>query len=257
MISDLPINTIIHGDALDVLRALPDASVDGVVTDPPYSSGGMFRRDRQSSASKKYQQSSTVIEYPEFAGDTRDQRGYTAWCAIWLAMCLRVVKPGGVVLTFTDWRQLPATTDAIQAGGWVWRGLAVWDKTEAARPLYGRIRNQCEYIVWGSNGKMALNNGRPCFPGVYRLPVVRQDKLHVAGKPINLMRGLLQIIPEGGVVLDPFAGSGTTCIAAEQEGRRYIGIELQREYVEIARKRLGQRAAVASTERASLWATSA
>ena len=53
---------------------------------------------------------------PDFTGDDRDQRAYGYWCALWLAECLRVTKPGGACLMFTDWRQLPATRDAIQAG---------------------------------------------------------------------------------------------------------------------------------------------
>lgn len=231
-------NRIIHGDCLDVLRALPAASVDAVVTDPPYSSGGAFRGDRMNDTRSKYVQAGTMLERPEFNGDNRDQRAYGYWCALWLSECWRVAKPGAPILMFTDWRQLPTTTDTLQAGGWTWRGIAVWDKTEGARPAYGRFRNQCEYIVWGSKGPMRHNDGSPCLPGVYRLTVKRDDKHHIAGKPTDLMRQLLRIVRPGGTVLDPFAGSATTCVAAALEGLEYIGIEQNPDYIEVAERRL-------------------
>ena len=66
---------LITGDVLSVLPALASESVDAVITDPPYSSGGMYRGDRTSKTSDKYQTSGTRREYPEFYGDSRDQRG--------------------------------------------------------------------------------------------------------------------------------------------------------------------------------------
>lgn len=109
--------TIYKGNALAILMQLPSESVDCVITDPPYSSGGAFRGDRMGSTSTKYVQSGQVLQHGDFAGDNRDQRAYLQWCALWLAECLRITKPGGVCALFTDWRQLPITTDALQAGG--------------------------------------------------------------------------------------------------------------------------------------------
>lgn len=233
--------TIYHGEALAVLRDLPAASVDGVVTDPPYSSGGQFRGDRAGQdTTDKYVQSGTWLSRPDFTGDNRDQRGYAYWSALWLSEALRVSKPGAPICVFTDWRQLPTTTDALQAGGWVWRGIVVWDKTEGARPLYGRFRPQCEYVVWGSNGPMPINDGRPCLPGVYRTAVRQADKHHIAGKPTDLMQHLVQIVPAGGVILDPFCGSGTTGVGAKAAGYRFVGVELSEGNCEITAKRLSQ-----------------
>jgi site-specific DNA-methyltransferase (adenine-specific) len=229
--------TLYHGDALAVLASLPDASVDAVVADPPYSSGGMVRGDRLPPPSVKYL-SDPAVQRAEFAGDTRDQRAYGYWCALWLAECLRVTKPGGICCLFTDWRQLPTTTDALQAGGWVWRGVVPWDKSEAARPQKGRYRNQCEYVVWGSNGPMA--DAGACLPGSYRYVVRQADKWHIAGKPTALMVDLLAIVPTGGVVLDPFAGTGTTLVAAQQRGLWAIGVELLEQNCAIAANRLRQ-----------------
>lgn len=232
--------TIYHGEALSILAALPDESIDALVTDPPYSSGGQFRGDRMSSTTSKYVQTGTATVRPDFAGDNRDQRSFGYWCSLWLSSCLQLAKPGAPACLFTDWRQLPTTTDVLQAGGWVWRGIVGWDKTEAVRPSLGRFASQMEFVVWGSAGPMPVERGVGCLPGVFRYNILQADKHHVTGKPTKLMTDLLKIVPDGGTVLDPFMGSGTTLVAAKNLGRRAIGVEIEERYCEIAARRLDQ-----------------
>jgi site-specific DNA-methyltransferase (adenine-specific) len=240
--------TIYHGEALDVLRRLPDASAACVLADPPYSSGGMFRSDRQSDPSAKYrgwsQNEDGSTRAPtsapgSFSGDSRDQRSFLFWSSLWLGQAHRVASPGAQVYVFTDWRQLPSTTDAVQAGGWVWRGLLVWDKG-VGRPMKGRFRNHLEYVVWGSHGPM------PKPDDVYPSTLLRHtpptsDRVHVTQKPEGVVRDLLCVAPAG-PVLDPFMGSGTTLLAAKALGRPVIGIEIEERWCEVAAKRLSQRA---------------
>lgn len=157
---------------------------------------------------------------------------------LWLSECARVLKDGAPVLLFTDWRQLPLTTDALQIAGFTWRGITVWDKTEGVRPQLGRFRNQAEYIVWGSKGNMPLDRRAPVLPGVIRESVRRADKHHLTGKPTELMRQLVRICEAGGRVLDPFAGSGTTLVAAQLEGFEAVGIEMTDQYAAVTRDRL-------------------
>jgi site-specific DNA-methyltransferase (adenine-specific) len=232
--------TLYCGDCLEVMKSLPDGSIDAVVTDPPYSSGGQFRGDRTMKVNEKYVQSGTDIERPLFPGDNRDQRAYGYWCALWLSECWRIAKAGAPICLFTDWRQLPTTTDVLQAGGWVWRGIVPWNKTEAARPMYGRFRAQCEYVVWGSKGPMALNNGGPALPGFFTYMVKQADKYHMTGKPTALMIDMLAIADERATILDPFMGSGTTGVACVQTGRNFIGIEIDPTYYAIAEKRIAE-----------------
>jgi site-specific DNA-methyltransferase (adenine-specific) len=211
------------------------------VTDPPYSSGGQFRGDRAQGTKSKYVHSDVQAYRPEFSGDNRDQRSYLAWVSLWLAAAGALARPGAPCAVFTDWRQLPTTTDAFQSGGWVWRGVGVWDKTEAARPQLGGITSQAEYVVWGTWGPSDPERNPVCIPGVLRAPSPRGDaKWHIAEKSLDVMRWLVQLAPPGGVVLDPFCGSGTTLRAAKDCGRRAIGIEIDEAYCEIAAKRLGQ-----------------
>lgn len=228
-----------HGECLAFLRSLPDASVDAVITDPPYSSGGLHMTTRtQQSTVAKYQVTGTKRQYRNFSGDNRDQRSWTMWVTLWLSECLRIAKPGAPIVLFTDWRQLPSTTDAFQAAGATWRGVFPWLKPAGRPGGPGRFRNAAEYAVWGSNGDMPPREDVGYLPG-YHLESIRQtDKHHVTGKPTNLMRAIVQCCPPGGVVLDPFAGSGTTGVAAVLEGRRFIGAELDQVNADIARRRM-------------------
>ncbi len=212
--------TLFLGDALEIIPTL--SGVSDVLCDPPYSSGGQYRGDRAQKTSAKYQSSEHRDLHAEFTGDNRDQRGFGFWSALWLGACRSVMKGGGLCGLFTDWRQLPTSTDALQAGGFVWRGVVVWDKTEGARPQLGRWRNQAEFLVWGTNGPRDLTG--PVAPGVFRQAVGGEEKHHMAGKPIRFLRDLMA--PCGELILDPFMGSGSMGVAALQSGRRYIGIEL-------------------------------
>ena len=242
--------TLLTAEAFGALRSLPDDHVYAVICDPPSSSGGAFRGDRTRSTTSKYVGNSVAVERPDFLGDTRDQRGHLTWSSLWLTECLRVSRAGAPVCVFTDWRQLPVTTDALQAAGWVWRGIVVWDKTEGVRPVLGRYRPQAEFVVWGSKGPMPVKPGLPALPGVYRFVSNGRRKTHIAEKPLELMRALVRICPPGGVVLDPFAGSGTTGVAALAEGRRFLGFELHSGIAEAARERLrgnGERAGLESS----------
>ena len=235
----LELSAVVHrAEALAFLQSLPSASVDSVITDPPYSSGGFTRGDRTGDTTKKYVHTGAKIQRTDFQGDNRDQRSFHFWCALWLAEALRVAKPGSPIAVFTDWRQLPITTDAIQAGGWIWRGIVPWDKTEAVRPQMGRFAAQAEYVVWGSAGPMGDGTDVGCLPGAIRARVALDDKFHITGKPTAVMQQLVRICPPGGVVLDPFAGSGSTGVAALREGRSFIGCEIGEEYHAVARDRL-------------------
>jgi len=229
-----------QGDALELLAAMPEYSIDALITDPPYSSGGMFRADRATvDVQTKYVQtySASGKKLPLFGGDSRDQRGWMVWCTLWLGAALRAAKPGAVGGLFCDWRQLPTATDALQAGGWVWRGVVAWHKP-AARPVQGRFINACEFFVWGTNGPRELE-GSP-LPGFITCNSPRgEDREHITEKPLQLMRALVKVAPPHGLVVDPFCGSGTTGAACVAEGRRFIGFDIDPRYVAMSNRRIG------------------
>ena len=206
--------SILHGDSLQILRQFEPNSFDAIITDPPYASGGSSQTTKNRSTSEKYSSMSKEKALPDFDSDQMDQLSWMFWTAAWLQDARRIAKPGAPV----------------------WRGVAVWDKV-ASRPQKGRFRQQSEYIVWGSNGKMPLERNVGCLPGVFRYPNP-QNRIHVTEKPLQLMRDVVQICEPGGRILDPFAGAGTTVLAAVQEGYEAVGIEMSDAYFQRSTERL-------------------
>ena len=112
----------------------------------------------------------------------------------------------------------------------------MWDKGNS-RPQMGRFRQQAEYILWGSNGDMPISRPVPCLPGVFKYGNP-QNRIHLTEKPLQLMRDIVQITTPGGKILDPFAGSGSTVLAAVLEGYSAVGMELSGAYAALAIERL-------------------
>lgn len=235
---------IITGDALTTLTTLDTHTADAVICDPPYNSGGRTASDRRRGTSRdKYttgRAGDLAHELPEFPGDNRDQRSWTLWCTLWLTECHRITVPGGSLLMATDWRQLPAATDAIQAAGWTWAGIVTWVKpAHRSRPMRGGFRRQTEFYVWGTAGPLRKDH-EVYLPGVVEAAAPgAADRIHPTEKPLQLMRELVKIAPPGGLIIDPFAGSGTTGQAALEEGRRFLGVEVTPHYADVSRRRLG------------------
>lgn len=228
-----------HADALALLPTLDPASVHCVLTDPPYNSGGRSNVERLTRSTRdKYVRSDADHTLADFVGDTRDQRGYGYWLSLVLAECLRVSVPGASCLVFTDWRQLPATSDALQAAGWTWRGIIPWRKP-INRPQRNGFRRECEYVIWGSSGPLAAHDQPVYLPGLLTGSQPRQShRLHITQKPVEILTELVQICPPGGLVLDPFTGAGSTGIAAVSSGRSFLGLELTTHYATIANQRI-------------------
>lgn len=232
------------GDCLEEISKIMDESVDMILTDPPYSSGGMFVGDRKADTRSKYCDGkyNGAARFKSFTGDNMDQRSFTEFCRKVFSKCRKKAKVGAVLAVFVDWRQLPALTDAIQMAGWIWRGVAVWNKG-SARNVPGRYRQDCEFIVWGTNGKKEINwekaKGTKALKGCFEIASVSTGKKHhQTEKPVELLERLLEILPEGGLVLDPFMGSGSTGVACVNKGCDFVGIELDEDYCVTAAKRI-------------------
>jgi site-specific DNA-methyltransferase (adenine-specific) len=238
--------TIYHGEACAVLALLPEASVDVLLTDPPYSSGGMFRGDRAADPLTKYRgniDGQIMRHLHSFGGDSRDQHAWVAWVSAWGWQAGRVLRLSRHAFLFSDWRQVAAAIDAVQAAGYVYRGLLTWDKTAGAggRPMRGRFRQHSEFIVWATTGP--LDDESEEFPGsvITVASEPHNTRQHPTQKPVALLRELLRVVPVADpVVLDPFMGSGSTLVAAKGAGHKAIGVELDERYCEIAAKRLSQ-----------------
>lgn len=225
-----------QGDALAIMRRMESGVYDAIVTDPPYAAGVSLSAKGASTAEKYCKQSHPLSD---FEGDAMDQRTWTLFMADVLREGRRLCKPGAVCVLFIDWRMLPSLTDAMQRAGWIWRGVAVWDKL-TSRPQKGRFRQQAEFVVWGSTGRLPISRPVPVLPGVFRHANVQTaERIHQVQKPLELMREVVKICVPGGRVLDPFAGSGSTLLAAAMDGYAAVGIESSEAIARTAAGRLG------------------
>lgn len=230
---------LINGDAFAVTSNLPDASIDALVTDPPYCSGYPTLAGIQADPIKKYVQGTQKWTWPTFEHDSKSTHAWRLWLITLFGEARRALKDGAYVLMFSDWRRLSDAQAVIEGAGFIWRGIVPWDKGLGSRaPHTGYFRHQAEYVLWATKGPCNKRDGGP-FPGVYRHPNERPGvKLHATGKPIALMADLLKPLPERCRVFDPFAGSSSTGVAALQSGRSFLGTELTPEYYRRSKARL-------------------
>ena len=217
------LDAVTCGEALGMTQSLPDSCVDAIVTDPPYSSTG--------DAASIMRSADGALVVP------LETQFYEAWLREHLTEWKRVLKPGGAAWFTIDWRGAMVTDSACRklglhpptVGVWYRRGMGMGHMLRRVyecfvvipMPRFERMRAD-EIDVW--DHKWTPGN--------------RQNG-HSAEKPIPLMQRACRLVaPPGGVVLDPFAGSGTTCIAARNEGFHFVAFERESEYAEIARRRL-------------------
>lgn len=199
---------VIHADCLDVLRELPDGCVDAVVTDPPYGIGkdGQKQSTGGHGGRKAY----------DFLGWDRERPSGEAFAHI-LRLAPQAIVWGGNY--FVDF--LPPTS------GWL-----VWDKGQ-------RINQSDGELAWTTRA------GALRIFTLNRVALMTDGAEHPTQKPVELMKwclGLLDPAPDS-LIIDPYCGSGTTGVAALQLGYRFLGIEREVSYVEIARRRIADAAA--------------
>lgn len=226
---------ILHGDCLEMMARLPDASVDALITDPPYCSGGVSESSR-TAAKGQGLRSETISRFGWFVGDNMGTAGLAALLRAAAYEAVRVVKPSGSVLMFCDWRMLPTLAPAIESAGLRFQNIIVWDKGNMG--LGAGFRTQHEMVLHYTLGAPVYHDkGTPNVLTCKR--VGAKDRQHQTQKPDELMERLIRVVtPPGGVVLDPFAGSGSTGVAAVRNGFRFIGVERSPEHAATARARI-------------------
>jgi DNA modification methylase len=225
--------TLYLGDCLEVLPTLD--AVDAVISDPPYASGG-FTEAAKKSSNGMGNRSETRARDGWFAGDSMTTAG-AAWllhqCA---ARVFDLLPIGGTMLMFTDWRMVGHLAPAIEASRLRYQNLVVWNKGVAGIGAGFRAQHElCMLFAKGTPVYHNLSYGNVLT--VSRLPSA--EKEHQTEKPVELMEMPIRVLSdEGATILDPFMGSGTTGVACARLGRRFIGIEIEPKYFDIARRRI-------------------
>lgn len=225
--------TLVLGDCVKVMKTLPARSVDLVLTDPPFSSGTR----REAAKSLRKGMSNRTVDPEWFGTDTLTTDGFLYLMRLCALEWHRLLKPGGHVLCFIDWRMQSSLADAIESADLRKAGLLVWDKTYFG--LGSCFRNQHELILHFTKGVGSPPLRKDTGNVLAYKPAT--NKLHPAQKPAQLLERLLTTIcPENGVVLDPFFGSGSTGEAALSASRQFIGVERDERYFNLAADRLRQ-----------------
>ena len=206
-----------QGDCLELMKNIPDGSVDLVLTDPPY--GIDFQSNFRKNKFSKIENDSTVN-------------------AEFLDECKRVLKDTGAIYCFTRWDVYPSWIEQINKRFKV-KNCIVWFKRGGGLGdlKKGYIYNH-EFIIYCAEKNHRLNGKRrnDVFEFAKDAP---STYVHPTQKPISLLKEIIERSPnEGGVVLDCFMGSGSTGIACVNTNRHFIGIELDEGYFNIAKKRI-------------------
>jgi len=246
----LPLDTLLQGDCIAIMRTLPDASVDMIFADPPYNlqlGGDLFRPE------------GGRVDAVDDAWDHFDSYGaYDAFCREWMAEARRILKPDGTIWVIGSYHNIFRVGALMQDQGfWILNDI-VWRKANPMPNFKGtRFTNAHETLIWASQGEKAkytfnyramktLNDELqmrsdwvlPICAGGERLKR-NGHKAHPTQKPEALLyRVLLACTRPGDVVLDPFFGTGTTGAVARRLRRRWIGIEREDSYCEVARERI-------------------
>jgi site-specific DNA-methyltransferase (adenine-specific) len=205
------INQILRGDCIEVMRQMPANSVDFVLTDPPY-----------------------LVNYRDRTGRSIHNDVNSDWLKPAMAEAYRVLKQDRVAIMFYGWTKVDEFFAAWKDAGFQPVGHIVFRKQYSSKSRFLSYRHEQAYL---------LAKGRPPLP---RQPVAdvidmpySGNKLHPTQKPVAALAQLIRSFTlSGDTVLDPFAGSASSCASTLLTGRKYIGIELDRAYYDAAVKRM-------------------
>ena len=215
----LELNKIHHGDCLELMKDIPDGSIDLIVTDPPYL--------------MNYRSNYRKVKYDYINGD-KDGKDLIAKS---IKEAYRVLKDNSAIYMFCSWHYVDFFKSEFEKY-FKLKNIIVWNKNNTSMgDLQGSYAPKHEFILFGHKGRRLLEGFR--YPDVLEAKRTG-SKLHPTQKPVDLLEIFIKTSSkENDVVLDMFAGSGTTGVACKNLNRNFIGIELDEEYFKIAKERIG------------------
>ena len=245
------LNKIVKGDCIEVLKKLPDNSIDLVFADPPYNlqlQGELWRpnQTKVDAVNDDWDKFTNFEDYDNF-------------CKEWIKECRRVLKPNGTIWIIGSYHNIFRIGKIMQdVGLWILNDI-LWIKTNPMPNFKGtRFNNAHETLIWASKNKdsrytfnyksmKAFNEDLqlrsdwyiPICNGGERLKGNEGNKVHSTQKPEALLyRIIISTSNPNDIVLDPFMGSGTTGTIAKKLGRKFIGIEKEDNYIKAANDRI-------------------
>ena len=212
---------LIHGDCLEEMKKIPDGSVDMILTDPPY--GMDYQSNRRVVAEK----------FSKFENDKSLE-----WLELFILQSYRVMKDDTALYIFCSWHNIDVFKQAVEKL-FDLKNIIVWNKNNhGSGDLKASYAPKHEFILYAHKGRSIFRKKR--VPDVMDFPKVSSGKLlHPTEKNIKMLEVFVgNNTDEGMTVLDPFMGSGTTGAACKNLNRNFIGIEVDPEYLSIAKARI-------------------
>jgi len=244
---------LIKGDCFKVLDKLEYESVDMIFADPPYflsNDGITCKSGRMVSVNKG--------EWDKLTNNGNDITEKHKFNRKWIRKCKKILKPNGTIWISGTLHNIYSIGMALEQEGFKIINNITWQKTNPPPNLACRcFTHSTETIIWAKKNekkarhyfdyqRMKMENGgkqmKDVWTGALTKKTEKKEGKHPTQKPEYLLeRILLASTEEGHVVLDPFCGSGTTGVVAKKLGRKFIGIEVNEEYLEISKRRLENR----------------
>ena len=222
LLGGIELNRIYQRDCIEGMRMIPDKSVDLIVTDPPYL---MNYRSNRRVANDKFKHIANDKDSNELIAD-------------YIAECYRVLKDDTAIYMFCSWHHIEFFKTEFEKH-FKLKNLIVWNKNvHGTGDLKGSYGPKHELILFGHKGRSLLREKR--LPDVIDCAKIPSLKLtHPTEKPTELLKIFIRNSSDkGDIVLDGFAGTGSTCVAAVETGRNFTAFEIETEYVTAANMRL-------------------
>jgi len=226
---------MLRGDCLEHFKNIKDGSIGLIVTDPPY--GDNYKSNKQLGNTRKGF-TETTREKHYFDKIQNDDKVLSDW----IYESFRVLKNGGAIYCFCKWKTYSEFENYIKDAGFQLKNMIVVNKSNHGMgDLKGQYAPKHELIIFAVKGRHILNRTNGRLTDVWNLKVKYSGSYHhhPNEKPIEWMTTpILESSNENDFILDPFMGSGSTGVACKNLNRRFIGIEKDEKYFEIAKERI-------------------
>lgn len=224
----LETNRIINGDSVTAMKNMESECVDLIVTDPPYKTitGG----DSNGKNSERHK--------GMLSGNRKLFKHQNIKISDWMPEIYRILKNNSHCYIFTNALNLTEMLNESQKAGFKLHNLLIWEKNNCTPSQY--YMKNCEYVLFLRKGKAKWINDIGGSKTVHQFDNIIGNKTHPCEKPVELLKFYIaNSSNECDIVFDPFAGTGSTLVAAQELGRNFLGYELETSYFDIAISRLG------------------